>query len=68
VTVPRDNPDAVSANLKAPLLYFQDDATLHQVVLERADWPLRFPLLQPQERSGNPADEPRSSDETGEVD
>jgi len=45
VTVPPNNPDNISANLLAPLLYFESDNSIHQIVLEKGDWPLRQPLL-----------------------
>ena len=59
VTVPRDNPDNVSANLLAPLLYFESENTLYQIVLEKAEWPLRYNLI-PEEVSDS---EPWGGDE-----
>ncbi len=49
VTVPPDDPDGINANLLAPLLYFEDDNTVHQIVLEKGDWSLRHPLLRKEE-------------------
>jgi len=45
VTIPPDDPDKISANLIAPLLYFDSDRTLFQIVLEKTEWPLRGYLL-----------------------
>jgi flagellar assembly factor FliW len=45
VTVPENDPDMISANLLAPLLFFESDSTLHQIVLEKGNWPLRYHLL-----------------------
>ncbi len=45
VTVPPDDPDKINANLIAPLLYFESDNSLYQIILENADWPLRYFLL-----------------------
>jgi flagellar assembly factor FliW len=45
VTVPMNDPDKISANLLAPLLYFEDENSIYQVVLESGNWPLRQPLL-----------------------
>jgi len=50
VTVPADNPDKTSINLLAPLVYFANENVLYQIVLEKADWPIRYYLL-PQESS-----------------
>ncbi len=45
ITVPRNDPDNVTANLLAPLLYFENENILYQIVMEKADWPLRHKLL-----------------------
>ena len=45
VTVPQNDPDKISANLLAPILYFEDENSIYQVVLESGNWPLRQPLL-----------------------
>ncbi len=58
VTVPHDDPNNANANLIAPLVYFEDDNTLFQIVLEKSEWSLRHPLVPPEE----------SSDEEREVD
>jgi flagellar assembly factor FliW len=47
VTVPHDDPERVSLNLLAPLLFFSDDNELHQIVLEKAEWPLKYYIVQP---------------------
>jgi flagellar assembly factor FliW len=60
VTVPRDEPDSVSINLLAPILYFSAENELFQVDLEKGNWPLKLYLLQ--QGSENP-DSPSS--ETG---
>ena len=53
VTVPENNPDGINANLLAPILYFESDNSIHQIVLEKGDWPLRYPLLvQSEQASG----------------
>jgi flagellar assembly factor FliW len=51
VAVPPNDPDRVSANLAAPLLYFEADNTLHQIVLETEEWPLRHYLIPEGSRS-----------------
>jgi len=60
VTVPTNDPDRINANLLAPLLYFDKEKELYQVVLERSDWPLRAFLLSQEEI---PGDETQSSGE-----
>jgi flagellar assembly factor FliW len=45
VSVPPDNPENVNANLIAPLLYFDSDKTLFQIVLEKKAWPIRYFLF-----------------------
>jgi flagellar assembly factor FliW len=62
VTIPANDPDKINANLVAPLLYHDSDNTLHQLVLEKSDWPLRGYLLPETEQ------EPETEcDEPGEV-
>lgn len=71
VTVPQDNPDNVSANLLAPLLYFEEDNTLYQIVLEETEWSLRHPLAQKQdsdEPTEPPSEQLPDSGDNGEVD
>jgi len=51
-TIPENDPDRVSINLLAPLLYFADENSLYQIILEQTDRPLRFYLLA-STRSGN---------------
>jgi len=46
VTVPPDDPDRINANLIAPLLFFESENSLYQIILENADWPLRYFLLE----------------------
>lgn len=46
VTVPQDNPDSISANLLAPLIFFEKESLMYQVVLEKGNWPIRCPLLE----------------------
>jgi flagellar assembly factor FliW len=44
-TIPEDNPDRVSINLMAPLIYFAGKNLLYQIVLEKEEWPLRHYLF-----------------------
>ena len=63
VTVPPNNPDNVSINLLAPLLYFESENSLYQIVLEKADWPIRYPLLE--KMASDPDENPSDPDSTG---
>jgi flagellar assembly factor FliW len=51
VNVPPGDPDSINANLLAPLLYFESDNTLHQIVLEKKQWPLKYYILNRGEES-----------------
>jgi flagellar assembly factor FliW len=62
VTVPPNDPDNVSINLLAPLLYFESENTLYQIVLEIADWPLKYKLLESED-----SDSEGGSQESGRV-
>jgi flagellar assembly factor FliW len=48
VSIPMGDPGRMNINLMAPLIYFADENTISQVVLEKAPWPLRHYLI-PQE-------------------
>jgi flagellar assembly factor FliW len=52
-SIPASDPSQINVNLLAPLLYFADENTMHQVVLEQDAWPLRYYLLE--QDSGDPA-------------
>jgi len=65
VTVPPDDPDGVNANLLAPLLYFETDHTLYQVVLELEEWPIRHKLVQHDGEDSDHAEQEHES--SGEV-
>ncbi|HEX9745808.1 MAG TPA: flagellar assembly protein FliW [bacterium] len=52
VTVPAGNPDNITANLLAPLLYFEEDNVIHQIVLEKTEWGLKHPLVAKPDESG----------------
>ena len=65
VTVPKNDPDRINANLLAPLLYFDSEKEIYQVVLEKHDWPLRAYLLA-QDDMGEPG-ENEGSESSGEV-
>jgi len=57
VTVPPDNPDGITANLLAPLLFFEKDNLLYQIVVERANWSIKEPLMRSEgsDKSGEAA-------------
>ena len=63
ITVPPDNPDKTNANLLAPLIYRKSGNTIHQIVLERGNWPLRFYIFDADEGSGTSGDNPEKSGE-----
>ena len=46
LTIPRNNPNGMTANLKAPLIINKAEMKGKQVVLEKEDYPVRYKVLQ----------------------
>jgi len=44
LTVPTENPDSITVNLLAPLIYLKSQNMMYQVVLEKGDWSIRHSL------------------------
>jgi len=66
VSIPASDPRMVNVNLLAPVLYFADENTMHQVVLEQGSWPIRYYLLS-QESGDPPGEAPELQGEDGGV-
>ncbi|MGB9712544.1 MAG: flagellar assembly protein FliW [Dissulfurimicrobium sp.] len=45
VTIPKGNPDEITANLLAPLVINMDERLACQVVLDPSMYPVRFPIV-----------------------
>jgi len=64
VSVPPDDPEKISANLLAPILYRKSDNTMFQIVLQKGDWPLKYYFFEKGEVELSPGD---NNDPDGEV-
>lgn len=64
VTVPQDDPDNSTINLLAPLLYFADENEIFQILLEKGNLPIRYPILK-KESAGKPLEEERVRTDEG---
>ena len=49
ITVPNDEPEKMTMNLKAPIIINKDDRLAKQIILEETDYPVKYDLMEEEE-------------------